>query len=87
MGDENITASDVGPGDDEASVLDDFGKNLRAFGDDIRATASAVKRLDPGARRRLLLDACARCRTFGDLGHDAARAIETMLALWEDDPS
>lgn len=87
MGDENTTTSDSGPGDSEAAVLDEFGKNLQAFGGDIRTTASVVRRLDPGTRRRVLIDACARCRTFGDLGHDAARAIETMLSLWEDDPS
>lgn len=73
------TTEDLGTSrSDDAAELDTFGDKVIAFGRDIKTTAWALDGLTPDARDRVLDSTIQRCRTFGDLGHEAARAITKL---------
>lgn len=63
---------------DEAEALREFGERLRAFAGDILTSASVVDRLQADTRGRVLDEIAARLGVFGDLAHDARRAVKKM---------
>ena len=79
MGNDDTTTEDLGhrrSGD--SLVLEGFGRALQGFAVDIITCAGAIDRLDPTTRLRVLDEISSRCGTFGDLAHDARRAIKKL---------
>lgn len=63
---------------DESETLKEFGERLRAFAGDVLTVASAIDRLAEDTRGRVLDEIAARLGTFGDLAHDARRAVQKL---------
>jgi hypothetical protein len=74
----NTTTGDRDGPSNESAELRQFGERLRAFGSDIVSVAGALDGLAPDTRRRVLDEIAARCGTFGDLAHDARRAVAAL---------